>query len=76
MAWFVFIVECVDKSFYTGITWNLKQRVTDHNSGKYKSYTKPRRPVKLVCWERFKTRFDAAHKKKLLKDIASLKNQI
>jgi len=35
MSWFVYIVECRDKSFYTGICWNLKKRIKEHNEGFY-----------------------------------------
>jgi predicted GIY-YIG superfamily endonuclease len=46
-AW-VFIVECSDKSFYTGSTTDLNQRLIDHNTGRYRGYTSSRLPVKLL----------------------------
>jgi putative endonuclease len=52
MSWFVYIIKCNDKSYYTGISTNLKRRVEEHNQGKYKSaYTKGRVTVRLVYWE-------------------------
>ncbi|MBT8266490.1 MAG: GIY-YIG nuclease family protein [Bacteroidia bacterium] len=51
---FVYILNCADKTFYTGITSNLNQRIKDHISGKDpKSYTSKRRPVKLVFYCEF-----------------------
>jgi putative endonuclease len=48
-TFYVYILECADKTFYTGITSNLGKRLESHQSGTYKgSYTSTRRPVKLV----------------------------
>ena len=55
--WYVYILECRDKSLYAGITKNLKRRVEEHNAGKLGStYTRGRRPVKLVYSSRKKDR--------------------
>ena len=49
MKLFVYIVECSDGSFYTGVTNNVDRRVAEHNEGlNNKAYTFKRRPVKLV----------------------------
>ena len=49
MPYNVYILECADGTYYTGITSNLNQRLEDHQSGKRKSsYTFRRRPVNLV----------------------------
>jgi len=50
----VYILECIDSSFYVGITSNLDQRLEEHNSGKDKSaYTYKRRPVILKWFQNF-----------------------
>ena len=65
MSWFVYIVECKDKAYYTGICWNLKKRIDEHNKGVYKtSFTKGRLPVQLAYWEKFENRFLAARREK------------
>ncbi len=47
--WYVYIVECSDGSYYTGITKDVKRRVLEHNySFKAAKYTRSRRPVKLL----------------------------
>ncbi len=52
--YFVYIVECADKSYYTGITNDVDRRVEEHNLGLYfTSYTYSRRPVVLKYFERF-----------------------
>lgn len=55
----VYIVECSDRSFYTGWTNNLEKRIETHNKGLGAKYTKSRLPVKLVYSEAFDTKEDA-----------------
>ena len=44
----VYILECSDNSYYTGVTNNIERRMLEHQSGEAKiSYTFSRRPVKL-----------------------------
>ena len=52
MDWKVYIVKCSDKTFYTGITNNIKLRLETHNLGKGAKYTKSRLPVTLMYLER------------------------
>ena len=51
MDWKVYIVKCSDKTFYTGITNNIKLRLETHSLGKGAKYTKSRLPVILVYLE-------------------------
>ena len=46
-GWFVYIVECADRTFYTGITNDLERRVDEHNAGRGARYTRGRGPVSL-----------------------------
>jgi len=51
---FVYILKCVDESFYIGVTNNLEIRLGEHQSGKSPgSYTYSRRPVELVYYTGF-----------------------
>ncbi|MCK5211314.1 GIY-YIG nuclease family protein [Candidatus Parcubacteria bacterium] len=57
--WYVYILECKDKTFYTGVTKDLKRRTEEHNTSAIGAkYTKGRRPVKLVysCKRKDKSR--------------------
>ena len=72
MAHFVYIVECADLSFYTGITWNLKKRILEHNNGESIA-TKGKLPVKLVYWEIHKDRSLAAKREKEIKGWGRIK---
>ena len=50
--WVVYILECSDKTLYTGITNNIEKRVEQHNNGQEGAkYTRARRPVKCVYKE-------------------------
>jgi len=52
--YYVYIVKCSDKSYYTGVTNNIERRIYEHNSGtKRQSYTFNKRPVELVWFEAF-----------------------
>ena len=53
-SFFVYIVECADKTYYTGYTPELENRLKLHNSGKGAKYTRDRRPVKLVWKKEYK----------------------
>jgi putative endonuclease len=52
VSYFVYILECADKTLYTGITTDVQKRLLEHNeSDKGAKYTRVRRPVKLVYTE-------------------------
>ena len=52
MSGFVYMLECSDKTLYTGWTRDVERRVEEHNSSKAGArYTRSRRPVKLVYVE-------------------------
>ena len=49
--WLCYILCCVDGTFYTGITNDLKKRLGAHSAGTAAKYTRARRPVELVFVE-------------------------
>ncbi len=58
--WYVYILECSDKTFYTGVTTDLERRVGEHNGSKLGAkYTRVRRPVEVVYSSKFKTRSES-----------------
>lgn len=57
MSYYVYIVECVDKTYYTGLTKNLDSRIKKHNFSKLGAkYTRSRRPVKLIYSEKMRSK--------------------
>ncbi len=68
--WFVYIVECSDKSLYTGITNNLENRIKTHNEGKGAKYTRARRPVVLKYYETALDKSSASKREIALKKLS------
>ena len=52
---YVYILECADKTLYVGCTNNLNERVRRHNGARGAHYTKKRLPVILKYFEQFDT---------------------
>ena len=67
--WKVYIIECNDLTYYTGITNNLEKRIDTHNNKKGAKYTKPRTPVKLVYQCEFETKSLAAKEEWRIKQL-------
>lgn len=68
MKYFVYILECADKSFYVGCTNNLEKRLKQHNESKWGAhYTKIRRPVSLKYSETFLTLKEARQRESEIK---------
>ena len=57
--WFLYIVECRDGAFYTGITKDVERRIKVHNAGRGGSFTRARRPVKKIYQETMLSRTEA-----------------
>ena len=59
MAFHVYMLECSDKSLYTGHTDNLEARLGAHHRGTFRGYTSRHRPLRLLFAEEFATREEA-----------------
>jgi putative endonuclease len=44
---YIYILECSDKTYYTGSTWDLDRRFQEHSEGIGSNYTSKRLPVIL-----------------------------
>ncbi len=57
MKYYLYILRCSDNSLYCGQTKDLQKRIQEHNFDDIKSakYTKGKRPVKLVYFEKHRT---------------------
>lgn len=74
MAWYVYMVECCDKSLYTGVTKDLARRVHQHNtSAKGSKYCRSRRPVRLVYVVETANQTEAQQLEYQLKQLPRLK---
>ncbi len=74
MSYYVYIVECSDKTLYTGIATDLKRRLDEHNSSeKGAKYTRNRRPVKLMYKEKLQDRSSASKREYTIKKLTRVK---
>ncbi len=48
-TWYVYVLECEDGWYYTGLTWNVAFRIEQHLSGQGGAFT-ARHGVKRLCW--------------------------
>ena len=58
-SWVVYILRCKDNTLYTGITIDIKKRLSAHNKGIASKYTRSRLPVKLITMSGFMNRKEA-----------------
>ncbi len=48
-SFYVYILRCIDDTFYIGVTNNLDRRISEHSNGlNNRCYTYKRRPI-IVC---------------------------
>jgi len=74
--YYVYILICNDKSYYTGVTSNLDKRIWEHQEGLIKScYTHGRRPAKLVFQTEFNHVRDALSAEKQIKGWSRKKKE-
>lgn len=69
MSWFLYILECADASYYTGITTDIDRRIDEHNTGKGAKYTQGRGPVSVVYTENFEDRSQASKREFEIKTL-------
>ncbi|MCX5782087.1 MAG: GIY-YIG nuclease family protein [Elusimicrobia bacterium] len=65
--WYVYLIECENRSLYTGITDNLERRFQEHKIGKGAKYTRIYRPLKLVYFEEHKDKGSALSRESQIK---------
>ena len=73
--WYIYILRCVDGTFYTGITNNLEKRIQTHNTSDKlgAKYTRMHRPVTLVYTETCNNRSEATKREHAIKRFSRSK---
>ncbi len=69
MKYYVYILNCSDNTYYTGITNNLSERIKVHNEGKASKYTRGRIPVKYVYIEEVLDKSEALKREMAIKKL-------
>lgn len=57
--WSVYILKCLDSSYYTGITNDIEKRMKVHKNGKGSKYVKAKGFGKILCSKNYKNKSDA-----------------
>lgn len=76
--YYLYLLRCSDNSLYCGQTKDLQKRIQEHNFDNIKSakYTKGKRPVKLVYFEKYKTINEALKREFEIKKMTKSKKEI
>ena len=65
--YYVYLVQCEDKSIYTGITTDLKRRFQEHKDKVGGHYTRAHKVEKILHTEKFQTRSKASKREAEIK---------
>ena len=70
-GWFLYVIECVDGSLYTGITTDPAARFAAHAAGKGARYMRSHPPVRLVLTEPHPDRSSASRAEYAFKQLSA-----
>ena len=70
MGWYVYILECADSTYYTGITTDVARRISEHEAGSGAKYTKGRGPLSLLYQEECENRSFASKREIEIKSLS------
>ena len=73
--WYLYILQCHDGKFYTGITKDISRRLKRHNAGKGASFTRARLPVKIIYQETLIGRTEALLRELAVKSLPRKKKE-
>ena len=59
-AWYLYMIECVGGSLYTGITVDVDKRFATHAAGKGGHYTRSHPPLRVMAVAEFPDRRSAS----------------
>ena len=73
--WYVYIIECQDTSYYTGLTWQPDIRWKQHLSMLGSKYTSKHKPRKLLYLEEYDDLEEARLREKQIKGWTRAKKE-
>ncbi len=74
-TWYVYIIECNDVTYYTGMTWNIQQRYSQHQSGKGGVYTSKHGVKRLAYVEQHDNLDQAREREQQIKNWSQVKKR-
>ncbi len=72
---YVYVVECVDGSYYTGYTTDVERRVAEHNAGTGAKYTRGRAPVEVRHVESYDSKSTAMSREYEIKQFSRARKE-
>ena len=75
MTWAVYIIQCSDGSFYTGISKNPDKRFQQHLNGKGAKFFNTCRPIRIIYQEHGHTHSSASKREVEIKHLNHLEKQ-
>lgn len=74
--YYFYILRCSDNSLYCGQTKNLNRRIKEHNGvDSISKYTRARRPVKLVYFEKYRNLSKVLKREFEIKKLTKIKKE-
>ena len=73
MPYYVYILECVNKTLYTGLTNDLSRRLEEHKTGKGCHYTSYNHGLRITYFEEYPSRSAAAKREAQIKSWSRTK---
>jgi len=73
--WFVYLLLCDEKTFYVGITTDVKKRLFEHKT-KQSFFTKKFSQIKIVYYKKYPEEMFAVQREKQLKGWSKAKKQM
>ncbi len=70
--YFVYLLECLDGSLYTGITTDITRRFNEHAQGEGANYTRTRGAKEIIYTEKHKDRSSAQKREAEIKKLTRL----
>ncbi len=71
--YFIYLLKCIDRSLYCGITTNLKRRLKEHKDGKGGNYTRSHKVLNVIYTEKCKDRSKALKREAEIKKLSRTK---
>ncbi len=68
--YFVYVLECGDKSLYTGITTDIRRRLAEHKAGAGGHYTRARGARNIRYTEKHPDRSSASKREAAIKRLS------
>ncbi|MCC7005027.1 MAG: GIY-YIG nuclease family protein [Ottowia sp.] len=69
--WYLYLLECIDGSIYTGIARDVQARFSTHQIGRGARYTRAHRPLRVLAVAQFLDRSTAQRAEYQVKQLSA-----